>query len=155
MTETVWKFYDELHFPSGWSAPVEIVKSSMDIDTSSRSELDIMKNTNEVDGVDIDSDVLSPASTMAEKPPHPPKKTQQIVKQGKSKLSPSDDLLLSCTKVISSVAKRQNISAGPINETITDDPDVLFGKTMALMAKEIPDGMQKEMAKLECQQVLI
>ena len=38
---------------------------------------------------------------------------------------------------------------------LTDDPDVLFGKTMPIMAKEIPDGMQKEMAKLECQQVLI
>ena len=116
--KTVWKFYDK-YISSVVSektvrTPVEIVKSSMDIDTSSRSELDIMENTNQVERVDIDSDVLSPASTMAEKPPHAPKKTQQIVKQGKSKLSPSDDLLLSYTKVISSVAKRQNISASPI-----------------------------------------
>ena len=79
---------------------------------------------------------------------HPPKKRR------KSK-STGDELIMSCTDLISSVAKKQNNEQSTDSSKQIEDKDLLFGKTMAAMVKEIPDGMQKEMAKLECQQILI
>ena len=36
-----------------------------------------------------------------------------------------------------------------------DDPEDLFGKTMAYMAKQIQDDMSRDTAKIECQQIML
>ena len=87
--------------------------------------------------------------------PPPVKKTNRAVfKKGNRKLTASDSLLLKCSEVISS--EGQMCPHPPQLPKIHRISVItLFGKTMSQMIKAIPDGISKEMAKIDCQQVLL
>ena len=106
-----------------------------------------------------DPDVMSPnaMSKVSDVLPPPVKKTNRAVfKKGNRKLTASDSLLLKCSEVISSVRRANVPPPAPVTQDSSKcDADTLFGKTMSQMIKAIPDGISKEMAKIDCQQVLL
>ena len=83
------------------------------------------------------------------------KKTPQR-REKKAKLaSPSDQIILQCSELLSKTvqkdeAARHHAPAPPPQE----DEDTLFGKTMAHMAREIKDPVSKGFAKLEAQRIM-
>ena len=63
---------------------------------------------------------------------------------------------MNASDVLASVAKRSELTSPnpPKLPSPEMESDELFGQNMAHLVKEIPDAMCKEMAKLECQQII-
>ena len=67
----------------------------------------------------------------------------------------ADDLILQATDVLASVKEHsRKTSEDTPKQSALVDADDLFFQSMARLAKEIPDPMSKEMAKIEIQQIL-
>ena len=169
-----WKFYDELKSLISYTKPVA-TESSMsqeedprlsDADEPINNEdnfLDDDENEEDFERQAVDTEAtegpvaVSPVTPVIKKPERPLKGSKSSVR--KRKLN-HDDMLMQVSGALASISKRPpptQIIHTPSHPPPPReyDSDALFGKTMALMTKQIKDEMAKDMAKIECQQVML
>ena len=137
--ESSWTFFKELRFLSPFTRPVATESSlSQNLREGEAGEA-------QADEFVEDDDEEPRAATFQAKG----RTSTPYKKNSKGKRYAADDVLLQASDILASVAKRPNLPDSP-----QPDADDLFGQTMAKLIKEIPDDMTKEMAKIECQQVI-
>lgn len=166
-----WKFYDELKFLIPYTKPVA-TESSMsrlsDADEPIDNEdnfLDDDENEEDFERQAVDTEATEgpvavfPVTPVIKKPEPPLKGSKSSVRKRKPN---HDDMLMQVSGALAAISKRppptqiiHTPSHPPPPPPREDDSDALFGKTMALMAKQIKDEMAKDMAKIECQQVML
>ena len=120
----------------------------------SRRRREIFRNDG--DGIDDDNDngdVVSPP-THDNSPPNSSQfsgysRKQCTSKSWEKKQAPTD-LIMQASDVLASISKRPK----PAVPEPREGSDVLFGKTMTRLIKEIQNLICKEMAKIECHQLL-
>ena len=138
--------------------PIQTVSSISDEPLARDSDADEAVYEDETESIGEGEDSQATAIGNTPNPPPPIRNVigSRLPKQLTPKKATSEDLIYQASSVLKSVAtnRRQPSPALPPTPIREDDTDELFGKTMTRLIKGVTNEMQKEMAKIECQEII-